>query len=57
MMKYEQSTWNKYFGQAEYKVTFENGRVIQTAGYKDTKAKHEIIPTVIKRMEKKRGKA
>jgi hypothetical protein len=36
-MKFEDSTWFKLFGDCEYKVTFNDGKIIKSKGWHDDK--------------------
>jgi hypothetical protein len=36
-MKFEDTTWFKFFGNCEYKVTFNDGKIIKSKGWHDDK--------------------
>jgi hypothetical protein len=45
-MKFEDSNWFKLFGDCEYKVTFNDGKIIKSKGWKDDKmVTHAAKPT------------
>jgi len=41
-MKFEDSEWYKFFGNCEYRVTFPDGKIIESEGFNRANAKVEF---------------